>query len=42
MGTHIYEALVWLLWQGVKALNVLLKSAKMETWVVRPLVEAVV
>jgi hypothetical protein len=42
MGTLIYKALVWLGWQGLKALHVLLKSEKMEATVIRPTVEALV
>ena len=42
MGTLIYKALLWLAWQGLKALHVMLKSEKMEATVIRPIVEAVV
>jgi hypothetical protein len=42
MGTLIHEALVWLLWQGLKPLHGLLKSEKMENHSVRPVLDAVV
>jgi hypothetical protein len=42
MGTLIYKAMLWLAWQGMKAIHILLKSEKMETTIIRPMVEAVV
>jgi hypothetical protein len=41
MRTLIYKALVWLAWQGLQALHILLKSHKMKATVIRPIVEAV-
>lgn len=41
MGTLIYKLLMWLGWQGLKAIHVLLKSEKVEYKVVRPTLDAV-